>query len=262
MDRVETETVDLVLVRPQLSVLNCPFAHALLRVIDRVAPERVVAVREIGSEGGDRLRAGADVVVDDVEDHSEPLPVRRIDEASEPVRPAVHGMCREVVQPVVAPVAVAGEGRDGHQLDRRDAELAQAAQPRDDAVEGAVGRERADVQLVDDQLVEVQSSPGRNVERARVDDARGTAHAFGLPARAGIGKGRSAVEHERVVVPGPSGHVAGPGPVVSALERVLCVIESDRDRLGTRSPHAELDLTRPDRDCAQLLHRARLPVRP
>ena len=69
--RVEAEAVDAVVADPLLRVLERPLAHAVLRVVDRRAPEGVVAVGEVGAEGGDLLGAGAEVVVDDVEDHAE-----------------------------------------------------------------------------------------------------------------------------------------------------------------------------------------------
>ena len=125
VDGIEAQPVDPVVARPQLGVLDGPLAHTPLRVVDRGAPVRVVPVGEVRAERGDRLRAGADVVVDDVEDHAEPLAVRCVDEMRKALGGAVCGMRREGVEAVVAPVAVAGKRGDGHQLDRRDAELPQ-----------------------------------------------------------------------------------------------------------------------------------------
>ncbi len=56
-----------------------------------------------------------------------------------PVRPAVAGLHGEGVHAVVAPVAAAGELRDGHKLDGRDAEVAQSVEVGDDGVEGPLG---------------------------------------------------------------------------------------------------------------------------
>ena len=100
--------------------------------------------------------------------------MRGVDEPREPVRAAVGRVRRAGVDAVVAPAALAGERRDRHQLDRGDAELAQRREVRDRAVEGALAREGADVELVDHELVERSAVPAasRPGERARVDDAR------------------------------------------------------------------------------------------
>ena len=83
MHRVEAQPVDPVVARPQLGVADRPLAHAALRVVDRVAPGRVVRVGEVRAERADRLAAGTEVVVDDVENDAEPVAVRGVDEARE-----------------------------------------------------------------------------------------------------------------------------------------------------------------------------------
>ena len=62
-------------------------------------------------------------------------------------------------------------------------------------------RERADVQLVEDELVERQPGPGSIAKRGRVDDPRRAADALGLVAEQDRGA-PAAVEHEDVVVAG------------------------------------------------------------
>ena len=96
---------------------------AALREVERAAPGGLVAVGEVGAEGGDRLRARAEMVVDHVEDHGKAGAVRGIDEAGEAVRDRRRRDAAREVEAVVAPAAVPGEGGDRHQLDRRDAEL-------------------------------------------------------------------------------------------------------------------------------------------
>ena len=138
--RIEAEAVDPVVAHPELRVLERPLAHARLRVVERVAPRRLAeSVGEVRPERAQRLVAGADVVVDDVEDHAEPLAVRGVDELRETLRPAVRAVRREGVEPVVAPPALAREGGDRHQLDRGHAELAERAEPRHHAGERASG---------------------------------------------------------------------------------------------------------------------------
>ena len=197
---VEPESVDPVVAHPELGVLDRPLAHAALGVVERVAPEGVEAVGEVGPERRE-LGAGPDVVVDDVEDDREAAGVRGVDEAREGVRAAVGAVRRRGQHAVVAPAAFAGERRDGHQLDRGDAELGERVEARDRRVERALGRERADVEFVDDELAErYDDRVGAPRERPRVEHPRGPAQPARLLARAGVGEFSNPVEGEAVVL--------------------------------------------------------------
>ena len=78
------------------------------------------------------------MVVDDVEQHGQALAVGGVDEPLQALRAAV-GLVRGAdVDAVVAPAVAAGERGHRHQLDRRDPELAQAAQVLDRGVERAL----------------------------------------------------------------------------------------------------------------------------
>ena len=185
-----------------LGALEHPLAHRVavgVVVVDRLAPGRLVALGEVRAEGLERLRARrADVVVDDVEDHAEPGARARRRRAARARagrrRPSAR---RADVDAVVAPAAVAGELGDRHQLDRGDAQLGQRRQVRDRRPSNVPsGGERADVQLVDDELVAARAR-----EAAVADaNARGSTTREGprspsrLPARARVGQ-RAAVEH-------------------------------------------------------------------
>ena len=172
--------------------------------------------------------------------------MRRVDEPREPCRAAVGRMRRGGVEPVVPPAAVAGVRRDRHQLDRGDAELTQLPQPRDDAVEGARGREGADVELVDDELVEPQPWTAR---RSRRPPCRGSATARARPPAASGCTGpatRSPSTTNAVVVAGRGGHVRPPRnrrpPSASG-----CDTAAQRERrrgLAERRPDADLDPAR------------------
>ena len=82
---------------PVLGALDHPLADGaavVVVVVDRLAPERLVLVGEVRAERLERRDAGrADVVVDDVEHHAEAGRVRGVDEAREPLRPAVGRLC-------------------------------------------------------------------------------------------------------------------------------------------------------------------------
>src|SRR5262249_2035940 len=57
VDGVEAQPVDAVVADPLLGVLDRPLAHGGLRVVERLAPEPVVAVGEVRPVRGDELRA-------------------------------------------------------------------------------------------------------------------------------------------------------------------------------------------------------------
>src|SRR5439155_18083234 len=164
--------------------------------------------------------------------------------------PAVRRMDGVRVQPVVAPAALAREGRDRHQLDRGHAELAEAAQAWEDAVERPLVAERADVQLVDVELAERDTTPAvvAPCEGGGVEDARRPADALRLPARARV-RPRRAVDGENVV---PAAEPADPALAVP-LELDL-VVASDGDRAGRGRPHAHLHRAVPARHGSQPAH--------
>src|SRR4051795_2560649 len=138
------------------------------------------------------------------------------------------------VEPVVAPAPLARKGRDRHQLDRGHAELAQAAQPRHDAVERPLLAERADMQLVDHEVVERHAVPAVVAPRegAGIEDARRAVHALGLPARARVGP-LLTVDGEEVVVAAEP-----PEPVLAVTLQLDGLVRADGYRLGARRPDA------------------------
>ncbi len=239
--RVEAKAVDVVVAHPHALRSGSPTRGRRPARSHRVAPERVVPVGEVRAEGADRLGAGADVVVDDVEQDAEAGRVGGVDEAREPVRAAVGGVRRVGVDAVVAPAALAGEGGDGHQLDRGHAQLAQALEVRDHAVERALLRERPDVQLVDDEVVERDAVPRgvRPAEAARVDDLRRPADALRLEARAGI-RPRLPVEDVQVVVARAGLQDRLPDAVAGRDQIVVAGGHANGGARRVRRPDAEL----------------------
>ena len=251
--RVEAESVDVVVANPLLCVLDRPLTHCPLAVVDRVPPERRVPVREVRPERAQRLVARADVVVDDVEQHRETLRVRGVDEARETFGTAVRAVRCVRVEPVIAPAALARERRDRHQLDRRDAERAQAVKPRDRRSEGSLFGERPDMELVDDEVVERDAFPAcvRPLERAGIDDGRRPSHAVRLRARARVWIRFRAVDDEQVLVAGNSRDTRLADAVGRVRELVPAACEIDRERAHARRPDAQLDLAVPARDGAE-----------
>lgn len=110
-----------------------------------------------------------EVVVDDVEDHGQPPDVTGVDEAGEGIRAAVRFVHRIPADAVVAPVVLTVEGVERHDLHRIDAELHQVVEVPDGRVEGPLGGEGADVELVEHGTADVATGPLRVVPDRRVD---------------------------------------------------------------------------------------------
>ena len=243
VDRVHPEAVDVKVADPHLGVLDRPLAHAPAVGVVEVhgpAPGRAVAVGEVGPERLERLRPGPDVVVDDVQDHPEPGGVGGVDERGKARGAAVHGVRGPRVEPVVAPVAVAGEGGHGHQLDGGDAQLAQRRQALRGRRERPPGGERADMELVDDQVVRVEAAPAAVGPRPRagVDHLRRTAHALRLEAGARVGERVAAVQDVAVAVAGGGAHPCREGPEL-LVEHLPAPVQLHLHLRRVRRPHAE-----------------------
>ena len=122
---VEPQPVDVDVAQPHQRVVDDVAAHLVgvgPRQVDRVAPGVRAAFGEDREELGQVVPRRAEVVVDDVLDHAEPLLVAGVDEALVGRRAAVlllHGVPEHAV---VAPVVRAVERVDRQQLDEVDAE--------------------------------------------------------------------------------------------------------------------------------------------
>ena len=108
-------------------------------------------VCDVGAEearriGGEIVPVRPEVVVDDVEEDHQAEAVRGVDQGLQIVGRAIGGVGREGQHAVVAPVALAREIVDRHELDGGDAELSQVGQPRGDTGEAA---QAAGMQLVE-----------------------------------------------------------------------------------------------------------------
>jgi hypothetical protein len=91
MDGVEPQAVEVEVPDPPLRALQDPLADGvapLVVVVERLAPEGVVPVGEVGPVRLDGLDAGRpEMVVDDVQHDAQPASVRGVDEALEPSGP-------------------------------------------------------------------------------------------------------------------------------------------------------------------------------
>ncbi len=101
-------------------------------------------------------------------------------------------------------------------------------------------RERADVQLVEHELLERQRRTAFDLEAGRVDDPRRAADPLRLVARARIGQRLRTVEHEHVVVTGRPVDDTRVHPLSDRLELLVRPTYAHGHGGCVRRPHAEL----------------------
>src|SRR5205823_6508097 len=99
------------------------------------------------------------VVVNHVDYDRDSGAMSRIDESLQPVGASVARLRCVWMHSVVAPVAITGELRHRHQLDCRDAQVAEMGQLLGRRFERARRCEGADVELINDEIFERQSAP-------------------------------------------------------------------------------------------------------
>jgi hypothetical protein len=248
---VETERVEVEVAEPPQRVVDDEGTDVLgagLVEVDGGAPRGVVGLGEVGPEDGEVVAGGAEVVVDHVEADAQVAGVSGVDESLQGGGAAVGVVDGVEIDAVVTPATVPGEGRHRHQLDDVDAELGEVVEPLDRGVEGALGGEGADVELVDEGTVHLDARPVGVMPcmRGRVEGARGPVHTVRLVRAAGIRVGSFAVDDERVVGAGRKAGGVLP-PAVDGGQRGGGVIDGDLDGRCAGRPDA-------DRESA---HRAR-----
>lgn len=162
-------------------------------------------IGEVGAELAEVVSFRTQMVVNDVENHGDAMRVACVDEALQSARAAITFLDRVEVDAVVPPVARAGKRRHGHQFNRGHAQIAQARKARKYGVECSLRRERADMQLIEDEIAPLDAVPVliRPEERPGMKDCRGGMNAVGLPKRARIGE-VVAVEAKEIALPFPS----------------------------------------------------------
>src|SRR5262249_7845688 len=101
----------------------------------------------------------ADVVVDDVENDSDAALVTCIHKLLQAARPAIGILYGKWINTVISPIARARELSKRHQLNRRDSNVGQFVEVRDDALERSFGAERSDMQFIYDVVFDRLSEP-------------------------------------------------------------------------------------------------------
>jgi hypothetical protein len=251
VDGVHSQAVEAELLDPVERVVHEEVAHRARTLpveVDGRAPGRsVLGVEELGAVAVQVVAFGAEVVVDHVDQHHQPQAVRRVDQRLQLVGRAVGGIGREMQNAVVAPVALARKVRERHQLDGGHAQFGEFPEPFARGVEGAFGRERADVQLVHHGLFPWAAAPRAVVPcvAARVDDHAGAVHVLRVEARCRVGHGGAVGQFEAVAVAmrraGQVQAVPALGVARHAMRRMLAVQGPvcEQHKLLRRRPQGE-----------------------
>ena len=214
-------------------------------VVDAVAPERAVARGEEGGRVAVQVVAlRPEVVVDHVEEDRESAGVAGVHQGLEILRPAVAGLGSEEQHSVVAPAPAAREVGDRHQLERGDPERDQVVELRRDGRVRPLGRERAHVELVEDEALGRQPGPPAVPPGVGegIDDLARPVHVAGLEAGGRIGHEHLPVDAVAVAGArrGLARDVLGPAARVARhRHRAPGVLEPELDPVGAGGPEAE-----------------------
>ena len=255
VDGVEPEPVEMEGLDPVFGVLDDESAHrsGIRPVeIDRVAPRRAMAAgEEVRRVGREVIPLGAEMVVDDVEQHGDAAAVRGLDEGLEILRPAVARVGRVSVDAVVAPAPAAGKIADRHDLEGGDAEFGQVIELLDSGLERAPGGEGAEMQFIEDDVVPVATRPVvAPAIGGVIDDLARPVHVLRLEARGRIGDAFSVGELETIERPGASVCDEGleeAGRAALHRHAPALVLEDDADALLRRRPETEANAARFER---------------
>ena len=159
---VQAQTIQMIFREPVDGIIDDEAPHAIASfavVIDRLTPRSLVARGEVWPKQTEVIALVAEMVVDHIQNDGKAAAMSLVDEAAERFRPAVAGLHGIEPDAVVAPVAAAGKGVDRHQLDGGHAELLKGIEPFDGSVESSLGREGAEVKLVEDIVKKRQTAP-------------------------------------------------------------------------------------------------------
>ena len=216
---------------------------ALAVEVDQVAPGVGGVGLQVGPELREVVARRTEMVVHDVLHHAQAGCVGGVDEALVRLRAAVLLIDDEPEHAVVAPVVGAVERVHRQQLHQVDAELDEVVEVRRRGIEGALRRERAEVQLVDHRARELAPGPpvvtpleGRGVERARA-----LVYAGGLASRPRVRPRRRVVVDQVAVVDLALGHRTDRNPpVVRTLGHLDDLVAHGQSHpLRDRRPHVE-----------------------
>ena len=125
LHRIEPQAVDVEIAHPHAGVIDDELPHRVAVgtvVIDGFSPRRVIAIGEIRPKLGQVVSFRTEVVVNHVQNHRQAALMSGVDKPLERGGPAVTVLHGIGMDSVVAPIAIAGKLRNGHQFDGRHAQ--------------------------------------------------------------------------------------------------------------------------------------------
>src|SRR5450631_3187911 len=128
--------------------------------VNRLAPVVLIPFGKIGfGENRQKVSVRTKMVVDDVENDGDAERMRSIDKATEIIGPTIKPCRSKEDYPVITPAEPAGELRDRHDFNTRDAKTGERCELAGCRLPCALPSEGADMQLIDDELLTWEAAP-------------------------------------------------------------------------------------------------------
>ena len=239
VDGIEAKAVEAVFLQPIQRVMNIEVAHSAAGEIDGGTPRGVFrGIEERARIGVQIVPLRPEMVIDHVQKHHQAAPVGGLDQPLQVIRRAVGGVRREQGHAVIAPVPASRKVRDRHQFDGRDPQRGQMIQARLDAREGALGRDRAGVQFIQNGFMPGPAAPirVRPGVRRRVGDLARPMGVEGLAARGGIGHGQPIGQAIAVQRAGTGLGYGGRPPAVALGLHRMAGVDGEPVEVGAGDP--------------------------
>src|SRR5215510_171474 len=148
---IDAQSVEVIILEPHQCIVEKKSAHFVATSSVKIhgsTPRGCIALGEIGTKAGEVVSRGAQVVVDNIQNRSQPPSMASVHQTLEMIRFPVSVMRGVKVDAVVAPIAIPGKFSDGHQLDMCDAEVSQVIEPVDRRQKRSLRRKSADMKFV------------------------------------------------------------------------------------------------------------------
>ena len=203
VNRIQPQRIDVITTQPENGVLNKKAAHVIAFSAIKIyglPPWSAVVIREIWPELTKIISLGTQMVIDNVERHSQTVFMRGVHQAVKSLRSAITILNSVNVGAVITPVASAGELSNGHQLNGRDTQSLQPVQVCNHRIERTLWRKRANVQFVKNTFLQVGRSPAviLPAKVREIDKLRRPVDPFGLKSRGRIGQFAPIIQSKQI----------------------------------------------------------------